>query len=492
MFEVPGLAPGHYRASLLANEGMTELARAEFVVPPPLTLTVSPATVPAEGSSATILVEWSGIPNPMPGDWLGIYPAGVAPHGFAVGNPLWKYVDCQQHVGAGVQPVAAGVCTFEVPWLAPGQYRASLLANEGMTELANAVFTVEAGTRPQPPPPSEPKLILLTQSALHDTNGSEIRAWPSYIATRVAHIETLPFDGIAIHNPIGTELMNGSLHSVASIANEWAPLKGVTWTRMQHNFAVVHVKRPADFFDDWTNTIQSFQNLAIVLRDVGIQGILFDNEEYSTQLWTYPTAVSYSGTKTLAEYQAQARLRGGQIITAVQAVYPDVQFMVLLSPSENCASTPSIVRSWTPTTNRLTGAFTVGLMEQSNKPIIDGNEVGYAYRSQAEFDAAYTWNKTGMAGCPFIPASFASTYPWRVSVSAPVYNQQILYANNDSRPMSPQIMSQVLPMAIRGVDEYAWLYWEGANWYNPIGSTYGVPTEWLDSIRQRWLETKER
>ena len=49
---------------------------------------------------------------------------------------------------------------------------------------------------------------------------------------------------------------------------------------MKHNFAVVHVERPTDFFDDWTDTIQSFQNLAIVLRDIGIQGIMFDNEEY--------------------------------------------------------------------------------------------------------------------------------------------------------------------------------------------------------------------
>ena len=50
--------------------------------------------------------------------------------------------------------------------------------------------------------------------------------------------------------------MNGSLYSTSAIAAEWAPLRGVTWTRMQHNFAVVHVKRPADFFDDWTNTIR--------------------------------------------------------------------------------------------------------------------------------------------------------------------------------------------------------------------------------------------
>ena len=84
--------------------GAADTAYAHAVPPPPppaLTLTVSPATVQTGGSSTAILVEWSGIPNPTPGDWLGIYPAGVAPHGFAVGNPMWKYVDCQQHVGAG-------------------------------------------------------------------------------------------------------------------------------------------------------------------------------------------------------------------------------------------------------------------------------------------------------------------------------------------------------------------------------------------------------
>ena len=49
--------------------------------------------------------------------------------------------------------------------------------------------------------------------------------------------------------------------------------------------------------------------------------------------------------------------------------------MVLLSPSENCPTTPGIVRSWTPDPNNVGGAFTVGLMKPSNKAIIDGNEV---------------------------------------------------------------------------------------------------------------------
>ena len=43
--------------------------------------------------------------------------------------------------------------------------------------------------------------------------------------------------------------------------------------------------------------------------------------------------------------------------------------------------------------------------------------------------------------------------------------------------MNPRMMHQILKMALRRVDTYAWLYWEDANWYNPVGSTYGVPSE---------------
>jgi hypothetical protein len=338
---------------------------------------------------------------------------------------------------------------------------------------------------------AQPRLILLTQSNLRNPDGSEVRVYPSYIKTKVSVIETLPFDGIAFHSPSGRTLMDGTLHSTATLANEWAPLKGVQWTRMKHNFAVVNVDRPNDFFDDWSATIQSFQNLAVALRDAGIQGILFDNEEYQRDLWHYPANVSYASSHSLSDYYAQARLRGGQIISAVQAVYPDIEFMVLLSPADNCPATPDLQTAWTRDPNNLAGAFTVGLMEQSTKPIVDGNEVSYNYRTQAEFDASYRWRRYDMATkCPYIPTSFQASWSNRISISQAVYNRPITYANGVYKDMNPTIMRQNLGMALRGVDRYAWLYWEGGNWYNPVGSTYGVPKDWYDAVEQSWLATR--
>jgi hypothetical protein len=342
---------------------------------------------------------------------------------------------------------------------------------------------------------AEPKLILLTQSNLRNPDGTEVRVWPSYIKTKVSIIDSLPFNGIAFHFPSGISLMDGTLHSVATLSNEWAPLKGVTWTRMKNNFAIVHVDRPNDFFDDWTATIQSFQNLALVLRDVGIQGIMFDNEEYQRTLWHYPADMKYAATKSLSDYYAQARLRGGQIITAIQSVYPEIEFMVLLSPADNCPSTPDLVNAWSRNPNNVAGAFTVGMMASSTKAIVDGNEVAYNYRTQAEFDVSYQWRKsgivTGASPCPFIPASLNSSWSNRISVSEAVYNRGISYANGVYKSMSSGIMQEVLGMALRGVDKYAWLYWEDArSWYNPVGSTYGVSSDWYNAVEQAWLATR--
>ena len=289
--------------------------------------------------------------------------------------------------------------------------------------------------------------------------------------------------------------MNGALHSTATLTNEWAPLKGVTWTRMKHNFAVVNVDRPNDFFDDWTATIQSFQNLALVLRDVGIQGIMFDNEEYQRHLWRYPTNVSYASTKSRDDYYAQTSLRGSQLITAIQAVYPDVEFMVLISPADNCLGTPPLVNAWTEDPNNLSGAFTVGIMASANRPVIDGNEVSYNYRSQAEFDAAYEWRKTGIVSsatpCPFIPTSLNASWSTKMSVSEATYNLPITYANGAYRDMNVTIMPGILGMALRRVDKYVWFYWEGdKSWYNTRNTAYGVTQDWYDAVEQTWLATR--
>ena len=108
------------------------------------------------------------------------------------------------------------------------------------------------------------------------------------------------------------------------------------------------------------------------------------------------------------------------------------------------------------------GAFSVGLIEGATNAVIDGNETGYAYRSQAEFDVAYSWRKSGIVidgTTAYIPSSMNATWSSKISCAEPTYNLTLNYSDGP-RVMSTAIMPGVLNMALRGVDEYVWFYWE--------------------------------
>ena len=115
--------------------------------------------------------------------------------------------------------------------------------------------------------------------------------------------------------------------------------------------------------------------------------IAFDNEEYRDTLFNYPDNCA-SPEKTLAEYQAQARLRGRQIMQALAAESPRIVFLVLHGPYSSFEGTPEQVRGgqsqWE--NEELRGAFSAGLIEgmDSRSQFVDGGEF-YVYRSVGRF-----------------------------------------------------------------------------------------------------------
>src|SRR5262249_37175427 len=152
-----------------------------------------------------------------------------------------------------------------------------------------------------------------------------------FIRDRSEFIDSLPFDGMTISTDTGRDLMKGTARSYSQMALDFGPLARVAFKRLKHNFALVTVNRPADFFDDWSVTIENFQTLARVLRARHIEGILLDNEEYDQGLFDYPKDCSYP-SRALQSYQDQARLRGREIMEAMVKVYPQIVIMVLHGP----------------------------------------------------------------------------------------------------------------------------------------------------------------
>ncbi len=314
---------------------------------------------------------------------------------------------------------------------------------------------------------------------LINTQQASFRSRPEFVRDHFAHIETLPFDGMALSTVTGAVLMNGTPRSYAEISADFAPLNGLVFTRMSHNFALVFVDRPADFFGDWSATVENFRLLARVLREKGIAGIFFDNEEYAGKLFNYPDDCS-DLSKSLDEYRAQARLRGQQVMQAIVSEYPGIVVMAFHGPYSSFSGTPAAVHrgqtDWQ--LDELRGPFSVGLIEgmDSRSRFVDGGEV-YAYRSVADFQGSYDFRKTEIASaaadCPFISGYLRPVWGQKVGLSFGLYNYGF-----GGQAMNPTIMRTTLERALRRCDDFVWFYSEDLNWNAP-GE---VPQTWVTAL----------
>jgi subtilisin family serine protease len=123
--------PGSYELRLLANQSTKLLATSSAIgvaVPPPPTLTLGSTSVAAGG---TVTVSWSGVTNPTPNDWIGIFKPGAPNDGYL--DFEWTS-SCSKTAGAAR---ASGSCSITMP-STPGTYELRLMANQSTTRLASA------------------------------------------------------------------------------------------------------------------------------------------------------------------------------------------------------------------------------------------------------------------------------------------------------------------------------------------------------------------
>ena len=313
---------------------------------------------------------------------------------------------------------------------------------------------------------------------------------PSFVRTNLAFLETQPFDGLVVYlrDPgmtlnLSTGIMSSTPHSYEAIASVMSPLVGLPFGRLTENLALVFGSTPPDFFDDWSVTLQNFANLARAAKDSGLKGVCFDNEQYFSPWGSYWSA-RYAPGRSLAEYQAQARLRGRQVMEAMVAQFPSVVVLTLHGPyiSEPKAPASLAFPQW-QTGNELLGPFFAGFMEGvgSSALNVDGGEL-YTLRTEAQFQASASWRRHDLCSdavnCAFIPASLRPLWPGRTSIAFGVYDQPFGGAD-----MNPVLLRSTLSNALRQADRFVWFYAEGPTFLLPP-SLGGASAVWVDAVRQ--------
>jgi hypothetical protein len=324
---------------------------------------------------------------------------------------------------------------------------------------------------------------------LHDWFGQSPAATPSYVREHQKFLESQPFDGLALYlrspdlsQNVTLSVMSDTPLTVEAIAGVLAPVARLSFTSLRHNFAAVLSRNPPDLFDDWSVVILNFGALARAAREAGLEGVYLDNENYGVRWADYPSGVAYPG-KSLQEYQAQARLRGRQVLTAMTAVFPDITVLTLHGPYVSEPKAPSpLFPSW-QLSNRLLGPFFAGFVEGAGPKtrVVDGGEL-YHLRTPEEFRQSYEWRKKTIASdrvdCAFLPPALRAQWSARVELAFGVTDRPFGGLGMDAAGLK-----SALTQALVHSDRYAWLYVEGPTLLAPPARG-GAPAEWVDAVRQ--------
>ncbi|HKR55784.1 MAG TPA: fibronectin type III domain-containing protein [Gemmatimonadales bacterium] len=313
---------------------------------------------------------------------------------------------------------------------------------------------------------------------------------PAFVSANLAFLESQPFDGLVVYlrdpgltSNITQRTMTNNPVSYENALWVMSPLATLSFTHLTENLALIQGSSPPDFFDDWSVPIQNFANVARAAKDSGLKGICFDNEQYAAPWGDYGGHSKYAATKTLAQYQAQARLRGKQVMEAMVAQFPGLVFLTLHGPSVSEPDAPPAMEfpQW-QSGNELLGPYFAGFMEGAgdSATCMDGGEL-YTLRTEAQFQAAYDWNRNVLPSdtvdCAFIPSTLRGVWPGRSSISFGIYDCPWGGAG-----MSPAILRTTIANALRRADRYAWFYAEASTYLLPA-ALGGASAAWVDAVR---------
>ncbi len=300
--------------------------------------------------------------------------------------------------------------------------------------------------------------------------------WPAIKYTRqhIEQMETAPFDGVVLlwRVSIGGEPLDCT-HTFfrkkkfppEAVRMAIDDLKATPFKRFTDNFINLRVipgwppdspEYHGDWFDDewWKIIVENAKAAATVAREGGLKGILFDPEAYHGNPWGY-TVQRHRAEKSFEEYAGKARERGRQLIKAINSVYPDITFIIILSTSYTAHE---VLRgekvSREESHSGLLPGFIDGIIEGSTPgtTLIDGFENAYTYTEYHQFVDGADLMINESAKLSAIPEEYKKKMKVGFGLS--------------QGHVTPQELGNNIRCAYTLADSYVWLWSDHAtNWW---------------------------
>ncbi len=221
-----------------------------------------------------------------------------------------------------------------------------------------------------------------------------LRLPPEVIALNIDKLEKLPLDGISIK--CNAKDPNGKIFSFnnAMVTPAWdkswvehliPTLKKINGGKLKHNlitaFFAPQMRLRWDDDSRWEKIANNMGVIAWLAKTTGARGILLDPEDYPrSRQYTYRPDFDRG---TYAEVAAQARRRGGQVMKAIAAEYPDAVVLSfwLISMSRTLLNQNADPVKVMEGQGNLWVPFINGLLDEipPKMKLVDGCENAYRY-----------------------------------------------------------------------------------------------------------------
>ena len=273
-------------------------------------------------------------------------------------------------------------------------------------------------------------------------------------------------------------------------------LKACKLTRFTDNFILFGANPgDVDWFDDggWREIVDHWRIAAWAARQAGFKGLGFDPEPYAPPHAAFKYAAQPRRDKhTFAEYCAQVRRRGREVMKAVCDEYPDVTLLCFFMNIAGATATgqadprPAL----RPLTYGLYPAFIDGWLDVAppGVKLVDGCEWSYLYNSTAQYLEAAALIR-GACQELVSPANRAK-YRAQVQVGYGMYLDAYWnakdsewgrwYVDGKGGPRVERLRINV-QTALRVADEYVWVYGEKFRWW-PTPNPRVKAEAWPDAL----------
>ena len=330
----------------------------------------------------------------------------------------------------------------------------------------------------------------------------------AFLKENIREMEKEPFDGLAFYISYrnesgGKSTAQNRIFVPERLKREWfrqefEDLRQVEFRKFTDNFITIWTTPGSvDWFNDehWDTVCHNVGLIAEAARLCGARGIMLDCETYSSKsMWNYLHS-SHSETKSYEQYAARARLRGAQVIRAIQSKLPRAVVLTLFQMSyfSNVVDQADTVRAVTGHGYGLIPPFLNGMLDAADPDvkIVDGNETSYAARTPEDFLRAYHLMR--QRALRLIAPENRAKYNNQVLAGHGLFMDSIygLYRPSEAvKAMSlaekNKVFEECVYWSLRTCDEYVWCYSERPRWWkNPTRNVPQGAGEAIRSARKR-------